>query len=33
MRKLNYKVDSLKQSPAKVAKEFLEDGRFIKIKL
>ncbi|MEH7502057.1 glycine betaine ABC transporter substrate-binding protein [Neobacillus drentensis] len=24
MRKLNYKVDSLKQSPAKVAKEFLE---------
>jgi len=24
MRELNYKVDSLKQSPAKVAKEFLE---------
>lgn len=25
MRKLNYKVDSLKESPAKVAKEFLEE--------
>ncbi|WML31049.1 glycine betaine ABC transporter substrate-binding protein [Neobacillus sp. OS1-32] len=24
MRELNYRVDSLKQSPAKVAKEFLQ---------
>lgn len=30
MRELNYKVDSLKQSPAKVAKEFLEKEGLIK---
>jgi osmoprotectant transport system permease protein len=30
MRELNYKVDSLKQSPAKVAKEFLENEGLIK---
>ncbi|MGG1399253.1 glycine betaine ABC transporter substrate-binding protein [Bacillus salipaludis] len=30
MRELNYKVDSLKQSPAKVAKEFLEKEGVIK---
>jgi osmoprotectant transport system permease protein len=30
MRKLNYKVDSLKESPAKVAKEFLQEEGLIK---
>jgi osmoprotectant transport system permease protein len=30
MRKLNYKVDSLKESPAKVAKEFLKEEGLIK---
>lgn len=30
MRKLNYKVDSLKESPAKVAKEFLEEEGLLK---
>lgn len=30
MRELNYKVDSLKQSPAKVAKEFLEKEGLLK---
>lgn len=30
MRELNYKVDSLKQSPAKVAKEFLEKEGLVK---
>ena len=30
MRELNYKVDSLKQSPAKVAKEFLENEGLLK---
>ena len=30
MRELNYKVDSLKQSPAKVAKEFLKNEGLIK---
>jgi osmoprotectant transport system permease protein len=30
MRELNYKVDSLKQSPAKVAKEFLEEEGLLK---
>ncbi|NMD69072.1 ABC transporter permease subunit [Bacillus sp. DNRA2] len=29
MRELNYKVDSLKESPAKVAKEFLEKERLL----
>jgi osmoprotectant transport system permease protein len=30
MRKLNYKVDSLKESPAKVATEFLQAEGLIK---
>jgi osmoprotectant transport system permease protein len=30
MRELNYKVDSLKESPAKVAKEFLQQEGIIK---
>jgi len=30
MRELNYKVDSLKQSPAKVAKEFLKEEGLLK---
>ncbi|AGK55348.1 ABC transporter permease/substrate-binding protein [Bacillus sp. 1NLA3E] len=30
MRKLNYKVDSLKQAPAKVAKEYLEKENLLK---
>ena len=29
MRNLNYKVDSLKESPAKVAKEFLQEEGLI----